>query len=62
MVRGRGGRRRIVHEEVIYEGYKESRPKYPVCYTTLDGRRMKGTLDLVVGPVKAPEPEFPGLS
>ena len=34
-------------ELVTYEGWKESRPKYPVSFSR-DGKQMKGTLDLVI--------------
>ena len=46
-IRGRRG-----NEVVTYRGYKSSRPKYPVCFTTLDGRDKKGTISLVIGKVE----------
>jgi hypothetical protein len=34
--------------EAVYEGYKPSRPKYPISYT-IDGKRWKGPISAIVG-------------
>jgi hypothetical protein len=36
--------------EAIYDGYKFSRPKYPITYT-INGKRWKGAASVVVGKV-----------
>ena len=43
-IRGRRG-----DEVVTYEGYNHRRPRYPVSFTTVSGRQMKGGVSIVLG-------------